>query len=305
MAILEIRERPVLRRPLLICGFSGWADAGNGATAALAYLMEDLNPEPCAWLDPEACFDFTVQRPTTRRAPGGGWMLVYPQVQFFALYRPNHERDLLLLTGPEPHLNWPTLTRVIAEFSREVGVETAIAMGVFLGSVSHRSVALVRRTLDPELDQRLARLGCVETGYQGPTGFVTALIHGLAAAGIPAASVWAAAPVYLRAVNPAVAAALLTAIETATQVPLDLGPLQKRAHAFIREVDAMLAANPELANQLREMVDLGPEPTIVPEAPPEQPPPSAQDLPSGQSLVEELERFLRERRGPTEPGTAE
>lgn len=290
MSILEVRERPVLRRPILIAGFGGWGDAGSGATSAIAYLLEDVEPEPFAWLDPEACFDFTVQRPITTRTPAGRWTLTYPRVQFYGLYRPNHDRDLVLLTGPEPHMNWLTLTRVVAEFSRDLGVEIAMTMGVFLGSVSHRSVSLVRRTLDPELERRLAQVGAVDTGYQGPTGFVTALVHAWTEIGLPAASVWAAAPIYLRAVNPAVAAALLGAIETVTGVSLDLGPLRDRAASFIREVDAMLASNPELANQLRQMIDLGPEPGASES-------PSTSELPSGQSLVEELERFLRERRG--------
>ncbi|GIW06297.1 MAG: hypothetical protein KatS3mg060_1102 [Dehalococcoidia bacterium] len=289
MSILEIRDRPSLRRPILIAGFGGWGDAGSGATGAIAYLLEDLEPEPFAWIDPEVCFDFTVQRPVTTRTASGRWTLIYPRIQFYGLYRPNHERDLVLLTGPEPHLNWPTLTREIAEFTRDLGVEAALTMGVFLGSVSHRTVSLVRRTLDPELERRLSRLGAVDTGYQGPTGFVTALVHAWTEIGLPAASVWAAAPIYLRAVNPAVSAALLGAIEEVTEVPLDLGPLRDRAEAFIREVDGMLASNPELANQLRQMIDLGPEPGAA-----EQP---SSELPSGQSLVEELERFLRERRG--------
>ena len=127
--------------PVLIAGFGGWGDAGSGATSALAYLMEDIEPDACAWLDPEACFDFTVQRPTTTRTPTGRWTLTYPRIQFFPVYRPNHERDLLLLTGPEPHMNWPTLTKATADFTKEMGVETSIALGVF-EAVSQRMTSV-------------------------------------------------------------------------------------------------------------------------------------------------------------------
>ncbi|MFN8533716.1 MAG: PAC2 family protein [Dehalococcoidia bacterium] len=290
MAILEVQDRPQLRRPVLIAAFGGWGDAGSGATTAISYLLEELSPEPCAWLDPEACFDFTVQRPITERTTDGRWTLTYPRIQFFGVYRPNHERDLVLLTGPEPHMNWPTLTRSVTTFAQELGIETAMTLGVFLGSVSHRTVALVRRTRDPVLERRLARLGAVDTGYQGPTGFVTALVHSWTEAALPAASIWAAAPIYLRAVNPAIANALLETVEQVAEVRLDLGPLRDRAESFVREVDGMLASNPELANQLREMIDLGPEGQASDTTEPT-------ELPSGQSLVEELERFLKERRG--------
>ncbi|MCS7003313.1 MAG: PAC2 family protein [Dehalococcoidia bacterium] len=290
MPLIEIRERPTLRRPLLLAGFGGWGDAGSGATSALSYLLGDGEgePEPIAVLDPEACFDFTVQRPLTIRTPDGRWTLTYPSIKFFALDRPSSTRDLVVVTGPEPHLRWPTLTRAIADYAKALGVDMALTLGVFLGSVSHRSVSLVRRTLDPELDRALAALGAVDTGYQGPTGFITGLIHACTEAGIPAASIWAAAPIYLRAVNPAVAYTLLKAVEEIAHISLDLDLLRERSIAFVQEVDKMLLENPELTQQLSEMVDLGP---------PEPTPKAAQEeLPPAQSLLEDLERFLKEKR---------
>lgn len=291
MGLINVRRRPELRRPILLAGFGGWGDAGSGATGALNYLVGDPEPEACAVYDPEATFDFTVQRPVTVRTSEGRWTLAYPEIRFHAIERPDHERDLLVLTGPEPHMYWPTLSKETATFAKDLGVEMVATLGVFLGSVSHRSVALVRRTLDPNLDRRLSALGCVDTGYQGPTGYVTSLTHACTDIGIPAAGIWAAAPMYLRAVNPSVALSLLETVEQAMDVTFDLDILRERSRTFISEVDSMLAANPELANQLSEMIDLGPQGS--PETPEQG---GSQELPSGQSLVEELEKFLREKR---------
>jgi proteasome assembly chaperone (PAC2) family protein len=292
MALIDVRSRPSLRRPLLLSAFGGWGDAGSGATGAINYLLGDPTPEAFAAFDSEVCFDFTVQRPVTHRTEDGRWTISYPEIRFYAVERPEWDYDLIILTGPEPHMNWPTLTRAAAQLAVEFGVEQALTLGVFLGSVSHRTKALVRRTLDLGLDEKLAALGAVDTGYQGPTGFVTGLLHSFNEEGIPAASIWAAAPIYLRAVNPAVALQLLEVAEQVTGTSLDLGDLRRRSSNFIREVDEMLAKNPELANQLKDIIELGPtqdDPQATQSA-------SSADLPNAASLVEELERFLREQR---------
>ena len=296
MSVIRIVDRPDLRRPILLAAFGGWGNAGSAATGALAYLLGDPPPAPCATIDPEACFDFTVQRPVTRRGADGRWQLDYPEIGLYALHRPDAERDLLILRGPEPHTSWPTIARSVAAFAVERGVETALTFGAFVGPVSHRKIPIVRRTPNEQLDNWLAALGFEETPYAGPTAFVTALLHALDEAAIPAASLWAAAPAYLGAPNPSLSLALLEATERVLETELGLGRLQGIATDFVRKVESALRANPELADRLGRLVELDPSDLIVEgEAPPsaEQTP---SDLPSGRDLVEELEQFLREQR---------
>jgi hypothetical protein len=302
MSVMRIVDRPALRSPILLAAFGGWGDAGSAATGALAYLLGDPPPAACATIDPEACFDFTVQRPVTRRGTDGRWRLDYPEIGLYPVARPSAERDLLLLHGPEPHTSWPTIAQAVAELGAELRVETALTFGAFIGPVSHRRTPIVRRTPNEVLDARLAALGFEDTPYAGPTAFVTALLHALDAAGIPSASLWAASPAYLGAPNPALSLALLEAAERVLETGLELGRLQGIATDFLRKVESALRANPEVAERLGRLIDL--EPADV-SADPEPAPPEEQgppDLPSGRDLVDELERFLRERRGQSGPG---
>jgi hypothetical protein len=296
MSVLRIVERPTLRRPILLAAFGGWGDAGSSATGALAYLLGDPQPPACATVDPEACFDFTVQRPVTRRGPGGRWQLDYPEIGVFAVARPDQDRDLLIVRGPEPHNSWISIARAVATYAQELGVETALTFGAFIGAVSHRNVPIVRRTPNEKMDTWLAALGYEETPYAGPTAFVTALLHALEEAGIPSASLWGAAPAYLGAPNPALSLAMLEAAERVLEVDLELGRLQGIASDFLRKVESALRANPEVAERLGKLVDLDPSEIVAAEPDPgaEAPDPDAPpDLPSGRDLVDELEKFLR------------
>jgi hypothetical protein len=296
-------DRPELRQPVLLAAFGGWGDAGSASTGALAYLLGDPQPPACATIDPEACFDFTVQRPVTRRGADGRWRLDYPEIALHAVHRPAADRDLLILHGPEPHAAWPTIARAAAAFAGDRGVTTALTFGAFIGPVSHRRTPIVRRTPNETMDAWLAALGFDDTPYAGPTAFVTALLHALEEAAIPAASLWAASPAYLGAPNPALSLALLEAAERVLETGLELGRLQGIANDFLRKVESALQANPEVAERLSRLIELeapeestGPEPAAFDDATPS-------DLPSGRDLVEELERFLRDQRGGPEAGS--
>src|SRR5438874_11570269 len=311
---LVLGEPPAgLRRPVLLAGFGGWGDAGSAASIALRHVLGEPAPPASAMIDPSACYDFTVARPlSTRSADGKRWSLEYPKVAFYPLRLPGAERDMLILLGPEPHFRWPELAPAIVNYARAAGVESMLTLGAYVGPVTHHSAPVVRRTLDPVLGERLGELELQDTDYEGPTAFVTALLHAAAAGGIAAASLWVATPPYLQAGNPVAALALLEATLRVTQLPVQVERLREVADSFLHDVEAALEEHPELAEQLKEMLEeeaedqdddddgdafeshsrahwRGPDP--------DRPPPDAPPgLPTGKALVEAVEKYLRQRR---------
>src|SRR5712692_8541030 len=307
---LVLGEPPAGRRhPELLAGFGGWGDAGSAASIALRHVLGDPAPPASAMIDPSACYDFTVARPLSTRSPDGRrWSLEYPKVAFYPVPLPAAERDLLILLGPEPHFRWPELAPAIITYARAAGVESLLTLGAYVGPVTHHAAPVVRRTLDPELGQRLNELELQDTEYEGPTAFVTALLHAAAAGGVTAASLWVATPPYLQAGNPVAALSLLEAALRVTRLPVEVDRLREVADSFLHDVEAALEEHPELAEQLKEMLEAeeddeddegfelhtrahwrGPDP--------DRPPPDAPPgLPSGKALVEAVEKYLRQRK---------
>jgi proteasome assembly chaperone (PAC2) family protein len=319
---LVLGEPPTgLRHPVLLAGFGGWGDAGSAASIALRHVLGDPAPPASAMIDPSACYDFTVARPlSTRSADGKHWSLEYPKVAFYPLHLPDAERDMLILLGPEPHFRWPELAPAIIRYARAAGVESMLTLGAYVGPVTHHSAPVVRRTLDPALGERLSGLELHDTEYEGPTAFVTALLHAAAAGGVAAASLWVATPPYLQAGNPVAALALLEATGKVTRLPIAIERLREIADGFLHDVEAALEEHPELAEQLREMLEAeasddddddldegldtqaharwrGPDP--------DRPPPDAPPgLPSGKALVDAVERYLKQRKDDEASGPA-
>lgn len=292
MEYLEVHEVPSLRSPVLIMAFAGWNDAAQAATSAVRFLIKEWSAQPFASFDPEELFDFTSTRPHVRLDADLQRELEWPSNRFFYHADPDLERDVVLLLGTEPHLKWRTFTRAVLELAERCGVSLVMSLGALLADTAHsRPVPLSGFVTDPGLAERLGRQGITSSRYEGPTGIVGVLHDAFRRQGLPSASLWAAAPHYLGTTpNPKATAALLRTLDGLFSFHLDLRDLDEAAEHFERQVAEILGSNPEIAayvQELEQRADASVE---------ERPGDESAELPSGETMVRELEDFLRHRR---------
>lgn len=283
-------EPPKLRSPILVCAFAGWNDAAGAATTALTTAAESLDAEVIAQVDPEEFFDFQANRPTISLTDGQTREIEWPGNVLLAANAPGAERDLVLLAGTEPNLRWRTFSEGLAEVAEGLGVEMVVTLGALIADVAHTlPVPITGLASDEEM---VERLDLQRSSYEGPTG-VVGVIHGECnKRGIPSASLWAAVPHYVAAVpNPKAALALLRRLESLVGVAFDASGLEDESESFEDQVSNAVSANPEiqdlvqrLEGQQAEQLELGDE------------------LPSGESLARDFERFLRQQSGGEGPG---
>ena len=273
---------PELRSPLLVCAFAGWNDAAGAATTALTTAAEALDAEVIAQVDPEEFFDFQANRPTISLAEGQTREIEWPGNVLMAASAPGADRDLVLLAGTEPNLRWRTFSEGLAETAEQLGVEMVVSLGALVADVAHSlPVPITGLASDAEL---VDRLDLERSTYEGPTGVVGVLHDACNRRGMPSASLWAAVPHYVAAVpNPKAALALLRRLEGLTGIAIEASALEEESESFERQVSNAVAANPEiqelverLEREAAEQLELG------------------EDLPSGESLARDFERYLRQ-----------
>ena len=182
--------RPELREPALVLAFEGWNDAGEAASTALRFFLEEMAAEPMARLAAEDYFDFTVQRPLIRLDPSGLRQVVWPDLEFF------HARGSWVFgIGVEPHLRWRSFGDEVVRLARETGVRRVVLLGAFLADVLYsRPVGISCVGGDPD---RLEGLAVEAARYEGPTGIVGVLCQRLLDAGIETVAFWAGLPHYI------------------------------------------------------------------------------------------------------------
>src|SRR3954447_1110163 len=137
MDIVEWSEHPDLRSPALVCAFKGWNDAGEAASAALAFLIESFDAVEVARIDPEEFYDFTAVRPTVRLDEGQTRVVEWPANTLHAARVPGIGHDLLLFQGVEPSLRWRRFSDALIGVAREAGASMVVTLGALLADVPH------------------------------------------------------------------------------------------------------------------------------------------------------------------------
>jgi predicted ATP-grasp superfamily ATP-dependent carboligase len=285
-------ERPDLRRPVMVCSFKGWNDAGEAASAALSFIHDHFESDDVARIDPEEYFDFTAVRPMVRLTEGQTREIDWPEIDVSVAKVPGADSDLVMLRGVEPSLRWRRFTEQVVAVAHELNAGMLITLGALLADVPHtRPVGVTGIASDQTL---VERLGFERTTYQGPTGIVGVLHHACAAAGMPSASLWASVPHYVAAApNPKVALALVRAFEGAAGVAVDAGELESAADDYERQVNAAVASDPEVKAFVERLE------TAMDEVEAESP--TEERIPSADTIARDFQRFLRQR-GPDGPG---
>jgi predicted ATP-grasp superfamily ATP-dependent carboligase len=272
-----------LRAPALICAFTGWNDAGDAASTALSFLGGSLGATRFAQVDPEDFYDFQTVRPKVKLVDGER-EIVWPAVEIFVARVPRAPRDLVLVGGPEPSLHWRSFTTLITDLAEALGVQLVVSLGALLADVPHSMpVQISGSASDPALTERL---GLHPSGYEGPTGIVGVLHAGCAACGIPSASLWASVPHYVAAApNPKAALALVRRLESLVGVAVDGSELEAAATDYERQVGLAVQSDPDVQAFVERLEQLAAEERGD----------AVEEIPSGDRIAREFQRFLRQR----------
>jgi len=264
---------------VLLVAFEGWSDAGDAASTGLGYLGDQWDAEPFAEIDPEIFYDFSSTRPRVE-FDAGEREIVWPANVFSAITVPGTSTDVVTLLGVEPQLRWRTFCDQIIGVARALDARLVVTLGALLAEVPHtRPVSVFGAGYDADI---IDELDLLPSSYEGPTGITGVLHHACHSAGLRSASLWAAVPTYVPAApSPKAALALVERASRLLDVSVPTTELEIAATSYERQVSELVVDDEETEDYVRQLehrYDEGEEGLFD----------------DGTSLVEEVERFLRD-----------
>jgi hypothetical protein len=281
MALYHLDDPGDLESPLLVAAFDGWVDAGSASTTATEILAEDSRV--IARFDSDRLYDYRSRRPTLEIVDGRPTDLEWPEL---LLRRSRSQgRDVLILGGPEPDDRWQELAMASVELARTLNVAEWISLGAIPAAVPHtRPVPIIGTASRPGLLRGEVQAGPVGV-LRVPSAVISVIDFAISRAGIPTVGYFAQVPHYLTGAYPAAAMELLRAVGRHLGKEPDLGSLPEQARQLRERLDTAAAADETTkayVGRLEAMVD-------------------EEGLPTGDELISEIERFLRDR-GQSEQG---
>ena len=282
-----MERRPELERPVLIAGFTGWNDAAEAASLAVSTIGEQWGAKRFGGFDGEEFYDYQTTRPQIKLVEGVTRTIEWPENELSATEARVGALDgsgAILLSGPEPNFRWRTFSQAVVDLARELDVRLVITLGALLADVPHsRPVSVAANAQDPSL---VDNLGLTASRYEGPTGITGVLHRYCASKNLPSVSFWASVPHYLPSVPSTPAAlALMQSLSNLLGTSFDTAHLESSSEDYQRQVSVAVAQDSDLASYVRTLEERYDAQTESGE----------RNLPSGDELAKELERFLREK----------
>lgn len=238
-----------LHNPVMLFAFTGWNDAGEGASGAVRTMVAHWGATQLAEIDPEPFTDFASVRPNVYIRDGRR-QIEWPTVQVFGASLPG--ADTLLVLGPEPALRWREFTEQIVGLAEHFHVSMSISLGALLADVPHtRPVHVIGTASDPKL---LDRFDLQTSRYEGPTGIVGVLHDALSGTDTPSASLWATVPGYTAPLpSPKACEALMRTACSMVGTAVPAGTFTKAVADYEANVTALVADDEDLASYVSRL----------------------------------------------------
>lgn len=274
--------------PVLIHALEGFSDAGHAIRLAAAHLKAVLDTELVASFAIDELLDYRSRRPVMTFKTDHFTNYAEPELNLYAL-RDSAGTPFLLLAGLEPDLKWERFITAVRLLAERLGVRQTIGLGTIPMAVPHtRPLTLTAHSNNREL---IAEHTPWIAEVQVPGSASNLLEYRMAQHGHEVVGFTVHVPHYLASTDyPQAAEALLEQVAKTGSLQLPLNQLGEAAAEIRAKIDEQVEASVEVAQvvaALERQYDafmaaqqnrslLGRE----------------EDLPSGEEIGAEFERFL-------------
>jgi hypothetical protein len=294
-------DLPSLQGVVMVQALDGFVDAGAGKRLLREHLLA-LGPRRVATFDVDELLDYRARRPLMTFVEDHWADYADPQLALDLLHD-TAGTPFLLLSGPEPDVQWERFVAAVGLIVEDLGVRLTVGLNAIPMAVPHtRPLGVVAHASRPELlGERESWVGTVQV----PSSAGHLLEHRLGQAGRDAAGFAVAVPHYVAdAEYPAAAVALLQELTRTTGLALPSGTLEQAAAAVRAQVDEQVGQADEVAAVVAALENqydsylAGSSRSLLGNG-------FGQGLPTADELGEEFERFLAQQdpRPGEEPGS--
>jgi predicted ATP-grasp superfamily ATP-dependent carboligase len=279
---------------VMLEALDGFVDAGSAVRLAREHLLETLDSTVVARFDVDALMDYRSRRPVMV-FDRDHWESYDEPSLALHLLRDAAGTEFLMLAGPEPDLQWERFTAAVVRLVEELDVRLTAQMHAIPMAVPHtRPFGMTRHATNPEL------LVGVEPWFQTvqvPGSAAALLQFRLGRAGRDATGFALHVPQYLVSAElPDAAAALIDSIAVATGLTIPDAALLEAGEKTRAEIDAQVGRSEEVTAVVRGLEQQydafvrGRGGDLLTGG-------SGEELPTGDEIGAELERFLAEHSG--------
>lgn len=278
---LKLYERPRLRNPYLVVG---WSDAGQVGTGVTDYLVGKLGAEEFGEIEPHK---FSLS-PNTIIKGGVLEEVEYPGTSFYYWKNKNSTSDLIIFGSQSPSQGQYEFANLILDVAELFAVKRIYAVGGVPANIPHDANPKPFAVVNSSRVKRHLKPYEVEVGldYYGPTS-MNGLILGLAKQrNIEGLSLLGWVPCYITEIpNPRICEAILRVLTRMLSIDIDFSEIESEVQYADKQIEEVVSyireQNPDFLRHIGKL-----EKAISLEPPEDR-----------KKFFKEIEEFLRKRHG--------
>ena len=262
----RIDETVELHDAVMIIGLDGWGNGGKISTFTVKYLADKLGARQLGEIPSDRFQNYLIQRPLVTIKEGLMESYVPPSNDLFCWKAEKGGRDMVLLLGFEPHLEWQRFTRALLTVAEKMNVKRMYTIGGYLADLSHETeTPISSSTNNGKLVSELEKAGLELTNYRGPTSVYSEILWRAKEKGLDVVSLWGAIPMYVTGIYPKAVYHMLKKITQLIGMDVDLGDLKKRAEDFKAKFEGDVMDRSQMRSLIEDMRRRGreKEPTYI------------------------------------------
>lgn len=276
------------RGPVLVHALEGFSDAGHAIKLAAGHLKDTLDTELVASFAIDDLLDYRSRRPLMTFKTDHFTHYANPELSLYAM-RDSAGTPFLLLAGMEPDLKWERFITAVRLLAERLGVRQTIGLGTIPMAVPHtRPITLTAHSNNREL---IADFTPWISEVQVPGSASNLLEYRMAQHGHEVVGYTVHVPHYLAQTDyPAAAQALLEQLAKTGSLQLPVNALTEAAADVRVKIDEQVEASTDVAQvvaalerQYDAFIAAQENRSLLSRD---------EDLPSGDELGAEFERFL-------------
>lgn len=288
--LYRVEAGSTLDAPVMLLALEGFVDAGRAAGLVVDHLQAVLAARPVASFDVDQLIDYRSRRPVMRFERDHWASYDTPELKVRE-FTDTAGTSFLLLSGPEPDVQWERFAAAVGELIESLGVRVTVGLNSIPMAVPHsRPLGVTIHGTRPELVGDHPRwFGTVDV-----PGSAAALIQlRLGEGGRDGVGLAVHVPHYLaRSEYPQAAIALIEHVEAVTGLSLPTGALDKAAERALAEIEAQVAGSEQVSQVVRALEEQ--YDSVSPEGVPFQLLGPGAELPDGDEIAADFQRFLAE-----------
>ncbi|WP_067700294.1 proteasome assembly chaperone family protein [Nocardia jejuensis] len=288
--------------PVLVHGLEGFTDAGHAVRLATTHLRESLESELVASFDMDELLDYRSRRPLMMFKTDHFSDYTEPELNLWAL-KDTAGTPFLLLSGLEPDLRWEKFATAVRLLSEQLGVRRTIGLSAIPMAIPHtRPLGVTAHASDSDLIGEHQRW---PGELQVPGSASSLLEYRMAQHGHESVGFSVHVPHYLtQTAYPEAAQTLLENVAENAGLELPLAALTDAAARTREQVNEHIAGNSEVETVVQAL-ERQYDSFVTAQERQSSLLASESELPTGDELGAEFERFLAEQAGLGDEGGEE